>query len=61
MNDFDLNISNSLYLFNRRLDLSHSLNYMRLFHDVTAQQAMTQRLSAEFQMTRRFAVRNILQ
>ncbi len=61
MNDFDLNISNSLYLFDRRLDLSHSLNYMRLYHDVTAQQAMTQRLSAEFQLTRRFAIRNILQ
>lgn len=61
MEEFNFSLSNSLFLFNRQLDLSHSLDYMRLFHDVTAQQALTQRLSAELQLTRRFAIRNITQ
>ena len=61
LNEFDISISNSVYLWNRRINLSHSLDYMRLYHDVTAQEALTQRLSSEFQITRRFAIRNILQ
>lgn len=61
MNDFDITITNSLYLFNRSLDLSHDFSYMQIYHDIRAQQAWTQRLSAEYQLTRRFAIRNILQ
>ncbi len=61
MEEYELSLSNSLYLFNRRVDLSHRMDFMQLSHDVVAQQAMTQRLSAELQLTRSFAVRNIMQ
>ena len=62
MDQVELSLSNSLFLFNRQLDVSHDLDYMRLFHDDgIAQDAITQRLSSEFQITRQFAIRNILQ
>lgn len=61
MDDLRLSLSNSLYLFQRSVDLSHSMDFMRLSHDVTAQEAMTQRFSAEFQFTRSFSLRNVIQ
>lgn len=62
MNEYDVSLSNSLYLFNRSLQLSHNVSYMRLFDDEDiTQEAMTQRLTTEYQVTRRFAIRNILQ
>ncbi len=61
MDELQVSLSNSLYLFDRRIDLSHNMEFMRLSEDVVAQEAMTQRLSAEFQITRSLALRNILQ
>ncbi len=61
MEEYRLSLSHSLYLINRRIDLSHIVAFMQLSQDVVAQEAMTQRFSAEFQISRSFAFRNITQ
>ncbi len=61
MDEYRLSLSNSLFLLDRRVDVSHSMDFMRLSHDVVAQEAMTQRLSAEWQITQSLAFRNIMQ
>jgi len=61
MNSFSGWISNTFYFLNRQLQLSHNINYYRLFHDVTAQDAWIHRTYAELQITSSVAVRNIAQ
>jgi len=61
MNSFNGNISNSFYLFNRQLQISHSVNYYKLYHSITAQDAWIHRTYAELQLTPEFAIRNIAQ
>ncbi|MFO8029707.1 MAG: DUF5916 domain-containing protein [Cyclonatronaceae bacterium] len=61
MDEYRLSLYNSLFLLDRRVDVSHSMDFMRLSHDVVAQKAMTQRLSAQWQITRSLAFRNIMQ
>ncbi len=55
------NITNSAIVFDRRLQLSHTMNYYRLSHQITAQDAWIHRARIGFQVTPRFSVKNILQ
>lgn len=61
MKSFNGNVSNSFYLFNRQLQLSHNINYYKLYHSITAQDAWIHRTYAELQITPEFAIRNIAQ
>lgn len=61
MESFSAGTQHSLYMWDRRLQLDYELDYFRLFHDITAQEAVNQRLSSELQLTRRLAIRNIAQ
>lgn len=61
MNSFSGWINNTFYFLNRQLQVSHNINYYRLFHDITAQNAWIHRTHAELQITPSFAIRNITQ
>jgi hypothetical protein len=61
MHSFNGWLSNTFYFLNRQLQLSHNLNYYRLFHNSTAQDAWIHRTFAELQITPSVAIRNIAQ
>ncbi len=61
MTSFDGYISNSFNLFDRQLQISHDINYYKLYHSITAQNAWIHRTYAELQLTPELAIRNIAQ
>ncbi len=61
MTSIDGTITNSFHLFDRQLQISHDLNYYKLYHSITAQDAWIHRTYAELQITPEFAIRNIAQ
>jgi hypothetical protein len=61
MSEFQGGLDNTFFLFDRRLQLSHTLDRLHLFHAVDAQKAWIQRVRADLQLTTRLSVRNISQ
>lgn len=61
MHSFSGWFSNTFYLLNRQLQFTHNVNYYRLFHDITAQDAWIHRAHTELQLTKHLAFRNIAQ
>jgi hypothetical protein len=61
LNQFEGGFGNTVFLFGRRLQLTHDVNRLHLYHSVDAQTAWIQRLRADLQLTSRLSVRNIAQ
>jgi hypothetical protein len=61
MSEFRGGLGNTLFLFDRRLQLTHTLDRLHLFHAVDAQKAWIQGVRADLQLTARLSVRNIAQ